>query len=186
MAISLSFSQSTDCLRDSLTSILTFSLLLVVGHVFTFLDTCTARAVGVLAVDLNDQTQSAFSQIGSQGNIYSDISPFLVCSPCALVGGNPAEGQRAQVPVVLFLHTSLLGREEDGEGLEQLWRDKRKICSTSPCFLGKHTASQGLTPGNGYRANLICTQICTSVCSCVHVHVYMLWLSTCKSFLSVL
>lgn len=188
MATSLSFSHSTDCLGDSLFSILTFSLLLLAGHVSTFLSTSTAGTVGVLAVDLNALTQPTFSQIGRQGNIYSDISPFSVFCLCALGVGvwNQAKGQRAQVPVVLSLHTSLLGRQEGGESPEQLWRDKWKICSALLSFLWKYTSPQGLILGNGHRANLTFTQICIFVCSCVHIHVYVLWFSKCKSVLSLL
>lgn len=112
--------------------------------------------------------------------IFTQTFPAFQFASRVLCGGNPAEGQRTQVLVVLSLHASLLGREEGGESPEQLWRDKWKICSTLSCFLGKHTPSQGLTPGNGYRANLVCIQICTSACSCVHVRVYVCWLGKCK------
>lgn len=86
MSISLSFSQSIDYLRDSLASVLTFSLLLLAGHGSIFLATCTAGPVGVLALDFSVQMQATFGQIGSRGNIYSDISRFSVCLLCALWG----------------------------------------------------------------------------------------------------
>ena len=82
MSISLTSSQSTDCLRDSLASILTFSLLLLADQVSTFLATCTDGLVGVLAVDFSVQMQPTFGQIGSQRNIYSDFSAFSVCCRC--------------------------------------------------------------------------------------------------------